>query len=178
MSRYVAFLRGMNLGGRRIRNDELCAQFEALGFTSVAAFLASGNIVFEAGESSSETIVATIEDGLREGLGYEVPTLLRSGEEVAAIARGGPFLGERGSGGGKPQVTLLAAAPDADTRSQVLALATEADQLAFDGRELYWLPESGISTSELDFSTIQKLLGLTTTRTRNTIERLVAKFFA
>jgi len=61
-------------------------------------------------------------------------------------------------------------------RAQVLGLATEADRLAFDGRELYWLPERGISTSELDFAAIEKAIGPTTTRTRNTLERLVVKF--
>ena len=35
MERYVAFLRGMNLGGRRIKNDELRGAFEALGFADV-----------------------------------------------------------------------------------------------------------------------------------------------
>jgi hypothetical protein len=46
MSRYVAFLRGMNLGGRRISNDDLRSRFEALGCEDVATFRASGNVVF------------------------------------------------------------------------------------------------------------------------------------
>ena len=52
MNRNVAFLRGMNLGGRRLMNDELCSHFTALGFTGVSAFLASGNVLFEAPEAS------------------------------------------------------------------------------------------------------------------------------
>ena len=46
MTRYVAFLRGMNLGNRRIKNPELAAEFERLGFEDVATFRASGNVVF------------------------------------------------------------------------------------------------------------------------------------
>lgn len=176
MARYVAFLRGMNLGGRRLSNQELCAQFETIGFANVGAFLASGNVVFETGQRSREAIVRTIEDGLREGLGYEVPTFLRTADEVSAIANDGPFRGERGSQGGKPQVVLLAKPPDKKTREQVLRLATEADKLAFGDQALHWLPEKGILTSELDFAAIEKAIGPTTTRTRNTIERLVAKF--
>jgi uncharacterized protein (DUF1697 family) len=179
MNRYVAFLRGMNLGRRRIRNDELCGQFEEAGFANVATFLASGNVVFDAGETDNrDEIAATIEDQLRNGLGYEVPTLLRSADEVRAIAKDGPFLGERGSDGGKPQVVLLPRYPDKATREGVLALATEADQLAFHGKELHWLPIAGFSTSELDLTLLETSLGPTTTRTRNTIERLVVKFFA
>ena len=49
MDRYVAFLRGMNLGSRRIKNDELRAEFEQLGFEDVATFRASGNVIFGRG---------------------------------------------------------------------------------------------------------------------------------
>ena len=52
MERYVAFLRGMNLGNRRLKNEELRGEFEALGFAEVATFRASGNVIFgdEGGE--------------------------------------------------------------------------------------------------------------------------------
>ena len=176
MGRYVAFLRGMNLGGRRIKNDELCAEFVDIGFANVAAFLASGNIVFDTDEESRDLIVAAIQEGLRRGLGYEVPTLLRSAEEVVAIAAHGPFRGERGALGGKPQVMLLPKRPNSKARELVLGLATEADRLTFDGSELHWLPETGVSTSEVDFKTLEKTIGPTTTRTRSTLERLVAKY--
>ena len=46
MDRYVAFLRGMNLGNRRIKNEALRRHFEAMGFEEVATFRASGNVVF------------------------------------------------------------------------------------------------------------------------------------
>ncbi len=52
MERYVAFLRGMNLGNRRIKNEELRAEFEAMGFEEVATFRASGNVIFAAPEKS------------------------------------------------------------------------------------------------------------------------------
>ena len=46
MERCVAFLRGMNLGGRRIKNEQLRAEFEALGYADVGTFRASGNVLF------------------------------------------------------------------------------------------------------------------------------------
>ena len=60
----AAFLRGMNLGNRRITNADLRAEFERLGFDSVATFQAAGNVVFEAGDANEEELVATIEAGL------------------------------------------------------------------------------------------------------------------
>ena len=71
---------------------------------------------------------------------------------------------------------FLDAAPDEKTRARLLTLATETDRLAIDGRELHWLPAAGILASTLDFAALEKLVGPTTTRTRNTVERLAAKF--
>jgi hypothetical protein len=45
-TRHVAFLRGINVGGRRVTMAQLCAAFEALGFAEVGTFLASGNVTF------------------------------------------------------------------------------------------------------------------------------------
>jgi uncharacterized protein (DUF1697 family) len=172
----AAFLRGMNLGNRRITNDELRAQFERLGFASVATFQAAGNVVFEAGDASEEELVAAIESGLEDGLGYAVPTVLRSAEELREIAAAEPFPASAlESSKGKLQVALLASAPAATARDEVLALADEDDRLAFGPRELFWLPSGGVSDSDLDLKAIEAALGLQTMRTRGTIERLVAK---
>jgi uncharacterized protein (DUF1697 family) len=175
MALHVAFLRGMNLGKRRIKNDELRAEFERLGFAAVATFRASGNVIFSA-EGNERALTETIEAGLAAGLGYEVPVFLRSGAEVAAIAAREPFDSERvAASRGKLQVSLLLGEPSAAARGQALALATEEDRLAIEGRELYWLPSGGILESELDQKLIAKLLGTATTRTMGTIEQIAAK---
>lgn len=67
----MAFLRGMNLGKRRIKNDELRAEFEALGFEDVATFRASGNVIFGAPKQSEGALTKTIEAGLGDALGYQ-----------------------------------------------------------------------------------------------------------
>lgn len=179
MTRWAAFLRGMNLGGRRITNDELCSAFESLGFEDLSAFLASGNVVFTAGEDDPTGLAEQLETGLRDALGYEVPTFLRTGAEVHAIAAHEPFTeAELERSRGKVQVTLLDAAPGASARDRVLALASDDDRLAFRGRELYWLPSGGISESELDLAAIGKALGRTTMRAQRTVQRMAKKFFS
>lgn len=174
MSVHVAFLRGMNLGRRRITNDELCACFERMGFSKVSAFLASGNVVFEA-SGSAAGLVSTIEAGLERALAYRVPTFLRSSAEVAAIAARRPFSDDELAAGGKPQVMLLPSAPGKAARRTVVGLASAEDRLVLDGRELYWLPRAGILDSELDLKLIEKSVGPTTMRTLRTLERLAAK---
>ncbi len=176
MARFTAFLRGMNLGGRRITNDDLCAAFGRLGFENASAFLASGNVVFDA-EGESEALARQVEEGLAEELGYPVPTFLRAAEDVLAVAGAQPYRERPGHDQrGKLQVIFLQKAPGASGTQAVVDLDSEDDWLLLQGKELFWLPRSGVSDSELDWKSLEKSVGPTTTRTKNTVERLAKKF--
>ncbi|HEX3509954.1 MAG TPA: DUF1697 domain-containing protein [Solirubrobacteraceae bacterium] len=179
MGEYAAFLRGMNLGRRRITNQELAAAFTEIGFTQVRTFRASGNVAFEARGEPPEGLVARIESGLAGALGYAVPTFLRRAEEVCEIAAYAPFPPALVTGSaGKLQVGLLARDPGADGRDAALALSSERDRLSLGGRELYWLPDGGISESELDLKAVERALGPMTIRTMGTLEQMARKHFA
>jgi uncharacterized protein (DUF1697 family) len=178
MPSHVAFLRGMNLGGRRIKNEELRDEFKALGFAEVACFRASGNVVFMA-KGSEAKLTDRIEAGLGEALGYEVPVFLRSDKELSALAAHEPFDAAKVKASkGKLQVALLPKKPAAKAREQALAEASDEDRLAIEGRELYWLPSGGISESDLDLKAIEAAVGPWTMRTMGTVEQIVAKYFA
>ena len=178
MDRYVAFLRGMNLGGRRIRNEELRAEFEALGFAEVACFRASGNVVFAADGADEGKLATRIETGLGDALGYEVPVFLRGAEELGRITRREPFDDAAlKASSGKQQIAFLAAKPKTAARKETLALSSDADRLAIEGRELHWLPSGGLSESDLDLKAIAAALGPTTVRTKGTVDQIVAKYF-
>jgi uncharacterized protein (DUF1697 family) len=183
MDRYAAFLRGMNVGGHRLSNAELCAGFVAMGFGEVAAFRASGNVVFAADPANAgedePALQGRIEEGLQATLGYAVPTFIRSAEEVVAIAEHQPFpSAQLEASAGKLQVAMLDGPPSAQARREVLALSCEEDALALVGRELYWLPCGGILDSALDLKRVGALLGAMTMRTKGTVEQLAIKHFS
>lgn len=180
VSRYVAFLRGVNLGAKRRANSaDLRAAFEAAGFEEVATFRTSGNVVFDADSGKEAELVARSEAALGEALGFDVRVVLRSAREVRAIAAHEPFDAEAvASTEGRLQVILMAEKPSAGTRKQVLALATDDDRLSLRGRELYWLPTAGTQGSDLDQESLGAALGLVTVRTKGTIEQLAAKYLA
>lgn len=177
MNRYVAFLRGMNLGNRRIKNEELRRHFEAMGFEGVATFRASGNVIFSTAKREAEAKLASrVEAELDERLGYDVPVFLRSAEELAAVAAREPFEAKAvARSKGKLQVSFLQKKPGAAARKKALALASDEDLLAIEGRELYWLPSGGISESDLDLKAIDAALGAGTMRTMGTVEQIAAK---
>jgi len=177
--RYAAFLRAINVTGRRVTSAELVEPFVACGLREVAAFRASGNVVFDAGDEPAGELTARVEAALKEALGYEVATFLRSEDEVRHLAAHEPFDAKTTAAvKGKLQIDFLAGRPPAKVRKQVLALATDDDRLAFGERELYWLPKDGTQTSDLDLKAIERLLGPGTRRTKGTVEALHRKFFA
>jgi uncharacterized protein (DUF1697 family) len=91
MNRHVAFLRGMNIGVRRITNDGLRSYFEALGCEGVATFRASGNVIFTK-EGTVAALTAEVEKRLAKTLGYEVPVFLRSDRQIKAIVARQPLM--------------------------------------------------------------------------------------
>jgi uncharacterized protein (DUF1697 family) len=176
MERYVAFLRGINLGGRRIKNEELKQEFDELGLSDISCFRASGNVIFATEEKGEEKLKQRIEVGLGESLGYEVPVFLRSAAELEAVSAREPFdpaLVKASKG--KLQVAFLPSKPKANAGKQALALAGDDDRLAIEGRELYWLPSGGISESELDLKTLESAVGPWTMRTKGTVDQIAAK---
>lgn len=172
--RHVAFLRGINVGGRRVTGAQLCAPFEAAGFEGVASFLASGNVTFVATETDG--LAARIGTALEAALGFGVDVHVRTAAEIADIVGRRPFTHEvLAATDGKLQVTCLRDRPTPASVEEAMAHATDQDRLKVIGREWYWLPAAGISSSPLDAKTIERALGRGTTRTLNTMVRLNAR---
>jgi uncharacterized protein (DUF1697 family) len=177
--RHVAFLRAINVGGRRAGREQLTNCLESLGLENVATFRASGNLIFDAGRQSETALIKRIDDALTQSLGYDVRTFLRTAKDVRAIADHDPFPPKVvKASGGKLQVALLAKPPSKRARDEVLAMATDADRLAIDGRELYWLPSGGQMETDLNLRAIDNLIGENTRRTKSMIEEIAQKFLA
>src|SRR3954469_1375156 len=88
MARYAAFLRAINIGGRRVKGPELCKPCTGMGFEGAASFRASGNVVFDAPRKPAE---ARIVQQLEKELGYEVVVFVRSATELHSLSAGQPF---------------------------------------------------------------------------------------
>jgi uncharacterized protein (DUF1697 family) len=179
MARYAAFLRGINLASRnRISSDELREIFEGMGLEDVAPFRTSGNVVFAGPKGPTAKLGERIGREIEAKVGFEVITFVRTERELVAMADHQPFRPALLKSRGKLQVVLMAKTPSAATRDKVLALGSDDDRLAFEGRELYWLPRGGTRESALDKRKLDELLRPLTQRTKGTIEEIARKFFA
>ena len=89
--RYVALLRGINVGGHNIiAKDDLRRCFEDLGFTRVRTYIQSGNIVFRAAQGAGEQLTARVEAGLSERFSYTARAVVLSYAEYRALLDAAP----------------------------------------------------------------------------------------
>jgi uncharacterized protein (DUF1697 family) len=177
MTRYVAFLRAINVGGRTVRMDALRQLFEGWGGSNVETFIASGNVVFDTSRRSADMAERSIEDHVRKALGYPVITFLRSIPELAAVAAHTPFAQDELEAGGTLFVGFMKTAPGPSVACAVAALRDDVNDFAVRGRELYWLRRSQLMQSISSGPPIEKLVGSPITmRNVNTVRRLAAKY--
>lgn len=177
MARYVAFLRGLNVGGHTVTMKRLKELFEGVdGIEEVSTFIASGNVLFRAEERAAARLERTLEAALEAGLGYEVATFLRTEEEVAAVAAHAPFA-RMAREGDRIHVMFLMAEPDAATRERLEALSCDEDLIDVHGREVHWLRRGNMMDSTIDEKAWRAALGKapTTVRNTNTVQRIAAK---
>jgi uncharacterized protein (DUF1697 family) len=175
MPRLIAFLRAINVGGHTVSMARLREEFEALGLTDVATFIASGNVVFTARGVAPAALEKKIEARLLKALGYEVATFVRTDAEVAAIAGCKAFTDAQVKGG-TLYVGFLARPLDAAASRAVMAFKTEFDDFRVKGREVYWLRKTRQSDSPFKYVSLEKKLQVRVTfRGINTVARLAAK---
>ncbi len=174
--RYVAFLRAINTGNRRLTNEQLLAPFHELGYTDVAAYQAAGNVVFRCDDPAAVT-ERRIEAAVAEAYSFDAPTFIRTAAEMRSVMVTRPFSADDlARRAGKVQVTFLRTEPSADILCRVAELVPDEDLVRVIGREWYWLPVAGVSTSQLPVKAIEALLGEMTMRTLGTVERISAKY--
>jgi uncharacterized protein (DUF1697 family) len=89
--RYVALLRGINVGGKSIvRMADLKECVEGLGYDGVSTFIASGNVLFETAERDASKLESAIERALRRRFKLPITVVVRSRAEVARIVKAIP----------------------------------------------------------------------------------------
>jgi uncharacterized protein (DUF1697 family) len=92
MTKYVAFLRGINVGGNKtIPMKELAALFEKVGFRNVKTILNSGNVVFEYKETSEPVLVKKIERAIQDKYGFQVGVQIRKLDDIKKMIEKTPF---------------------------------------------------------------------------------------
>lgn len=147
--KYVALLRGINVGGnKKVPMAELRQVMAGLGWEDARTHLNSGNAVFTAGERDTEELAAGLEAAIAGRFGFTVPCLVRTAAELRAVADACPYPAA-GLDPAKLLVLFLGRAPDRERLAAVDAAAYAPDEFRAGERELYcWFP-GGMGRSRL-----------------------------
>ena len=171
---WVALLRGINVGGKnRLPMKELVAMFGAAGCSEVRSYIQSGNVVFHASADVVARLSEVIAERIEARFGFAAPIVLRSGDELAAIARANPFL--------QPEadfsilaVMFLADEPAAGAAAALDPNRSPPDELVVRGREIYLRCPNGFARTKLTNAWFDsKLRTISTSRNWRTVLQLL-----
>lgn len=178
MPRYVAFLRGINLGNRRIKMDRLREAFESFGCDNVATYIASGNVIFDSARGDAGALEAEIETHLLDEFGFEVDTFIRSLAELDSIDPLAVFPSAHDDPEYRIHVMFLKEPPGEEAERNLRQLAMDDDSFRVMGREAYWLRRGRMTDSVVSINDITNAIGgvTSTMRNMNTVRKIAAKF--
>ena len=149
MAAYVALLRAINLGKtRKVPMPELRGLAEGLGYRDVRSHIQSGNLIFATADPAP-TIVDALETAIRDRFGFDVPVILRTAGEMAAVARSHPFAADE-EDPAKLHVVFYAEALSTEAVDAVLARDLSPDRVTVSGREAFVHYPEGAGRSRLN----------------------------
>ncbi|RLK52363.1 DUF1697 domain-containing protein [Microbacterium telephonicum] len=175
MATYLAFLRAINLGAKRVfPKGDIRRVAEELGFEDVDTHINTGNVRLSTRMRSRARIEAALEQGFARDRGFEVPTIAYSQREFAALAEEATAVTRPGLA--RHYVYLM---KDELTPAQARAVeSTSGDkgEMVVRGRVAHALLAPGYQDGDVDPLRAAKLLGTTTSRTLTVISTLAAKW--
>ena len=174
MIKYVAILRGINVGGSKpIKMDDLKKMFEDLKFKNVSTYIQSGNIFFESDISDQKKLEGLISNKILNVFKFEVPVIIRNSDELKVIIEKNPFLIEKNIDINYLHVTFLSGLPGKDILTNIKDKNYEPDRCIFIGKEIYLHCPNGYGITKLNNNFFENKLKLTaTTRNWKTVLKL------
>ena len=162
-NRHIVLLRGINVGGyNKVPMADLRTALSEAGFGDVSTYIASGNVLLDAGDRDEAEVVDEVADVVTERFGLTIPIVARSVVDWPAILAANPFPAAEA----KPKflhVSLCDRAPDPGAKAAFDAEAFSPDRVEIVGRELYlWYP-NGSGRSKLNGAVLERKLDVTTT---------------
>ncbi|WP_064093492.1 DUF1697 domain-containing protein [Rossellomorea aquimaris] len=178
MSAYIAFLRGINVGGNnKLKMSELRAMLEKIGFKHPKTYIQSGNALFQSNENE-EIVCRRIEKEIESEFGLRIPVVVRSLSEMEQLVKACPFSEKEIKEAGKTAAgeSLYVALKNKKLSSLEIdglhGVKKEGEKLGIVGREVYLLFSQSIRNSKLS-NQLQKIEDPVTIRNWKTISKLV-----
>jgi uncharacterized protein (DUF1697 family) len=173
MGTYIAFVRGVNVGGIALKMEDLKAMLEYIGFSKVRTYIQSGNAVFESKETNKRRMEAEIAQELKNELDRDIGVIVKSFEELRRIAESHP-LAELGDSKNL-YVTFLSYDPTKPDVEALMETMNEIDRHEVTNRIVYSYYGQGYGNSKRSNNFLEKMLKVVaTTRNWKVVRELAA----
>jgi uncharacterized protein (DUF1697 family) len=175
MTTYVAILRGINVGGKRmIKMDALKQLFASMGFSNIETYIQSGNVFFQCKKTSEEKLAAAIAKEIENAFAFDVPTIVKNIEALKQIITNNPFAKDKKKLAEHLHVTFLADTPIKENIDGITKINFGDDTFAVIDKAVYLYCPNSYSSSKLTNGFFEnKLKVIATTRNWKTCNELV-----
>lgn len=172
--KYVAFLRGINVGGKnKIKMETLREVCTAIGFENVKTYINSGNVIFETKKIDDIKLAAKIEAAIEKEFGLKIKTMVRSIDKIESVIKNNPFDGEF-ENEKDLHVFFLDEELSDEKREHLLSNNNENERFAVRGREIFYLLRVNFSDSLMGKDYIGKKLKVSATaRNWRTVNKIL-----
>jgi uncharacterized protein (DUF1697 family) len=174
MTKYAAFLRGVNVGGKnKVKMETLREILAALNFENVKTYINSGNVIFETAETSDKKLAAIIEKAIEKEFAISIKVMVRTISEIKEIIKNNPFAGQFEIDKDL-HVLFLDEELAEEKRELLLAHNNENEMFAVRSREIFCLLRMSVLDSLLGKDYIgKKLKTPATARNWRTVNKII-----
>lgn len=173
--RYIALLRGINVGGNNmIKMEKLRETVAELGFDNVKTYINSGNIAFDTKKTDDKKLAAKLHDVILAAFGFDISVMVRSADEIKDLIAANPFEGQFDND--KDLHAFFLNEPlSAEQANLLIAQSSNAERFHIGDRYLLRLLTISVLDSAVGKGFIDKKLKVATTaRNWRTVQRLAS----
>jgi len=175
METYIAILRGINVSGqKKIKMADLKVHLEELNFRNLVTYIQSGNIIFNCDKTSIKNLESEIEKKISEKYGFQVPTLVKTPDEIHYVLNNNPFLSDQNKDPNRIYVTFLSEPPASIYIEKLADIDYSPEEFILDGKNIYFFSPHGYGRAKMNNNFFENKLKVhATTRNWKTVNKLV-----
>ena len=172
MTRYIAFLRGINVGGnKKVPMKDLAKLCESLSCKGVVTYIQSGNVVFDYAPAQASQLEKKLAQKIADHFCFDVRVMIRTQKELAEVVKNAPLKTDDPA---HSHVIFLSAKPENPQITDLEKAKTAGEEFQICGREVYVLYPNGVGRTKLSNALFEKKLKVDgTMRNWNTVNKLL-----
>lgn len=170
---YVVFLRGVNVGGRILKMEELRNCLKGAGFSGVTTILQTGNAIVDSDDKDVKKLTVTIEDAISKEFSFPAKVLVITPGQLADVIENNPFT----NAGTEYHQYVVFTKNGFEKQLVEDSEYREVEKVAQGSGVVYWQVKKGLTLDSPFAKAIAKAAAkeFITTRNMNTLNKIAAK---